>query len=97
MKITGAMTGKVSVSSVIRCLDISEDGALLLVELPLEPDATHDFFIDLEGEAMHLRAVVRHCRSVAEGYQAGVQFVEIDPADERRLRDAVARLRKSAD
>jgi hypothetical protein len=96
MKNTKALSGTVSVQSVIRCLDISEDGALLLLELPLEPGATHDFSFALENETVRVRAVARHCRSVEEGYQAGVQFVEIAPADARRLRDAVTRLRTSA-
>ncbi|MBN2370244.1 MAG: PilZ domain-containing protein [Vicinamibacteria bacterium] len=97
MKNTEAMTGKMSVQTVIRCLDISEDGALLLLDLPLEPGATHDFLINIEDETVRIRAVARHCRSVENGYQAGVQFVKIDSADERRLRDAIARLRSSAD
>jgi c-di-GMP-binding flagellar brake protein YcgR len=77
------------------CLDLSEGGALLFMPTPLELGAVADFALDLDGETVWVQAEVRHVRPGVrkgiEGHEVGVQFVGIDPHDERRLRDYLAR------
>jgi c-di-GMP-binding flagellar brake protein YcgR len=78
------------------CIDLSESGALLFLTTPLELSTIYDFALDLGGETVTVQAEVRHLRGVAsaegEGYQVGVHFIGIDPRDEQRLRDYLARV-----
>jgi len=79
-------SGTVRAEVPARLLDLSLGGALLSIATPLSPGAIHDFALELEGENLWVQAEIRHCRpSDRGGYQVGVQFVGIDPRDERRL------------
>jgi c-di-GMP-binding flagellar brake protein YcgR len=77
------------------CLDLSEGGALLFLPTPLDVGTVADFALDLDDETVWIQAEVRHVRPVSrkgiEGCEVGVEFVGIDPHDERRLRDYLAR------
>lgn len=85
MKPTDA-TGTVRAEVPARLLDLSLGGALLVIGTPLSMGAIHDFALELEGENLWVQGEVRHCRrSERGGYHVGVQFVGIDPRDERRL------------
>jgi c-di-GMP-binding flagellar brake protein YcgR len=77
-------------------VDVSLTGARLANEAPLPVGAVHDFAFDLEGARLIVRARVRHCHPAVSGpgYQLGVQFVRVDPQDERRLREYVAHKRR---
>jgi c-di-GMP-binding flagellar brake protein YcgR len=81
------------------CLDLSEGGALLFLQTPLTIGAVADFALDLDTETVWIQAEVRHVRpgtrKAVEGYEIGVQFVGIDPHDERRLHDYLARAERS--
>ncbi len=79
-----------------RYLDLSVGGALVILATRLEVGAIHDFALDIDGDTLWVQAEVRHCEPAPRGggYQLGIQFVGIDPHDERRLREFVAR-RKS--
>ena len=69
-----------------RLLDLSLGGALMIITTPLVPGAIHDFALELEGDTLWVQAEVRHCRPYDRGgYHVGVQFIGIDPRDERRL------------
>lgn len=72
-----------------RFLDLSLGGALLSIQTTLRVGAIHDFGLDLSGETLWVQGEVRHCRlgRPGAGYEVGVQFVGIDPKDERRLRN----------
>ena len=77
-------TARVEVSA--RLIDLSLGGALLAIATPLTPGAIHDFALDLEGDTVWVQAEVRHCKPSDRGfYHVGVEFVGIDPHDERRL------------
>jgi c-di-GMP-binding flagellar brake protein YcgR len=78
--------GSVRAEVPARLLDLSLGGALLVIAAPLSVGAIHDFALELDGETLWVQAEVRHCRPSGQGnYHIGVQFVGVDPNDERRL------------
>jgi hypothetical protein len=78
----GTLRGQVP----LRCLDLSAGGALLVMSAPLEVGAIHDFALEVEGDTLWVQGEVRHCHPSGPSFQVGVQFLGIDPQDERRLR-----------
>jgi c-di-GMP-binding flagellar brake protein YcgR len=72
----------------MRLLDLSLGGALLIVQTPFAVGTIQDFAFDLKGDTLWVQAEVRRCQPAERGggYQVGVQFVGIDPHDEKRLR-----------
>lgn len=90
-----ALTGTARVQVSARLLDLSEGGALLVQVARLEVGTIHDFALDLGGDTLWVQGEVRHCRLAERGggYQIGIQFVGVDPHDERRLRDYLTRRR----
>lgn len=82
-----------------RVLDLSHGGALLHLATPLEVGGVYAFALDIEGETVCVQGEVRHLRVAAmaesAGYQVGVHFVAIDPQDEQRLSEYLARLAQS--
>ena len=75
-----------------RLIDLSVGGALLGLSLPLEVGAIHDFALPIEGATVWVQAEVRRCApSAAGGHQVAVEFIGIDPGDERLLRDYLER------
>jgi c-di-GMP-binding flagellar brake protein YcgR len=82
----GLVRGTARVEVPARLIDLSLGGALLAIATPLIPGAIHDFALDLEGDSVWVQAEVRHCKPSDRGYfHVGVEFVGIDPQDERRL------------
>jgi c-di-GMP-binding flagellar brake protein YcgR len=76
----------------VRFLDLSVGGALLILPAPLVGGAIHDFALELGGgERIWVQAEIRHVRPAdrGPGYQVGVQFVGVDPRDEKALREYV--------
>jgi c-di-GMP-binding flagellar brake protein YcgR len=70
-----------------RLLDLSLGGALLHLQAALVEGEIHDFALELDGETLWVQAEVRRCRAAPRGgYEVGVEFVGIDPRDQRRLR-----------
>jgi c-di-GMP-binding flagellar brake protein YcgR len=90
----GAVTGTARAQIPARLLDLSLGGALLDLATSLEVGAIHDFSLQLEGEVLWVQGEVRRCRQVRpEGFEVGVQFIGIDPQDQRRLRAYVEQQR----
>ena len=73
----------------MRFLDLSLGGALLVLAAPLEVGAIHDFALDILGDRIWVQCEVRHCRPAGRGagYHVGVEFVGVDPQDEKLIRD----------
>ena len=71
-----------------RLLDLSASGARLSLQAELVVGEVHDFALDLEGQILRVRARVCRTESAGpgDGFQVGVEFVELDPAHERLLR-----------
>jgi hypothetical protein len=71
-----------------RLLDLSVGGALLHLPAPLAVGAIHDFALQIDGQTVWVQAEVRRCEPSERdpGFHVGVQFVGIDPQDERVLR-----------
>lgn len=83
-------TARAQVSA--RFLDLSQGGALLVLDATLEVGAIHDFAIEIGGEPLWFQGEVRRCSRAprGSGYEVGVEFVGIDPQDEKRLRAYLA-------
>ena len=73
---------------VARILDLSQGGALLVVHTALELGAIHDFALQLGGQSVWVQAEVRRVNPAPRGggYEVGIEFLGIDPHDERLLR-----------
>jgi c-di-GMP-binding flagellar brake protein YcgR len=69
-----------------RLIDLSLGGALLHLQAALPEGEIHDFALDLDGETVSVQAEVRRCRPASRGgHELAVEFVGIDPRDQRRL------------
>ena len=75
-----------------RLVDLSVGGALLHLSMPLEIGAIHDFSLQIEGHTLWVQGEVKRCEPGAAppGHQVGVEFIGIDPGDERRLQSYLA-------
>lgn len=87
--IHGTARGQVSA----RLLDLSVGGALLHLSMPLEIGAIHDFALQLEGQTVWVQGEVKRCERApgGSGHQLGIEFIGIDPGDQRLLRSYVGR------
>jgi PilZ domain len=77
-----------------RVLDLSEAGALVLTDRPLEPDSSYS--VRLATEAGKVDATARVVRCSLEpldppSFAAGMEFQQMAPRDRRRLRKVIAR------
>ena len=79
-----------------RVLDLSRGGALLVVHNPFEVGAIHDFALQLAGNTVWVQAEVRRSNPAPRGggYEIGIEFLGIDPHDERLLRAYVEEQRR---
>jgi c-di-GMP-binding flagellar brake protein YcgR len=70
-----------------RLLDLSVGGALLQLSMPLEVGAIHDFALEMDGQTVWVQGEVKRCSPApnGKGHELGVEFLGIDPADERML------------
>ncbi len=87
-EIRGTARGQIAA----RLIDLSVGGALLHLSMPLELGAIHDFALQIEGETVWVQGEVKRCdpATPAPGHQIGVEFIGIDPADQRRLQSYLA-------
>ena len=70
-----------------RLLDLSAGGALLHLSMPLEIGAIHDFALQIDGQTVWVQGEVKRCAPAAgTGHQLGIEFIGIDPGDERLLK-----------
>lgn len=75
-----------------RLLDLSVGGALLHLSMPLEIGAIHDFALQIEGQTVWVQGEVKRCAPAgAAGHQLGIEFIGIDPGDQRLLESYVGR------
>ncbi|HWX24895.1 MAG TPA: PilZ domain-containing protein [Vicinamibacteria bacterium] len=85
--------GVAHVQTPARVLDLSRKGALMALTTPLQVGAVHDFLLDLAGDRIWVQGEVRRCQ-LAEGggdFEVGIEFVGIDPRDEKRVADYLSR------
>jgi c-di-GMP-binding flagellar brake protein YcgR len=87
-EIRGTARGQISA----RLIDLSVGGALLHLSMPLELGAIHDFALQIEGQTVWVQGEVKRSEPAASGpgHQIGVEFIGIDPADQRRLQSYLA-------
>lgn len=72
-----------------RFLDLSLGGALLVMANSLAEGAIHDFALDISGRTVWVEGEVMRCTRAEQGagYHVGVEFLGIDPQDEKLLRE----------
>jgi c-di-GMP-binding flagellar brake protein YcgR len=77
----------------VRFLDLSLGGALLVVAARLEEGAIHDFALDISGRTIWVQGEVRRCLAAERGagFHIGVEFLGIDPQDQKLLQEFLAR------
>ena len=70
-----------------RLIDMSVGGALLQLSMPLEIGAIHDFALQIEGNTVWVQGEVKRSAPATggPGHQLAVEFIGIDPGDERLL------------
>lgn len=88
-EIHGTARGQISA----RLLDLSVGGALLHLSMPLETGAIHDFALQIEGQTVWVQGEVKRCGPApgGSGHQLGIEFIGIDPGDQRLLQSYVGR------
>ena len=91
--ISEPVTGTARAQVPARLLDLSLGGALLDLATSLDVGAIHDFSLDLGAETVWVQAEVKRCRRAERdpGYLVGVEFLGIDPKDQRTLREYLDR------
>lgn len=64
-----------------------------MVDTSFEVGAIHDFALQVGGETVWVQAEVRRAVSAPRGgaYEIGVEFIGIDPRQEKLLRDYLER------
>lgn len=78
-----------------RLLDLSVGGALLHLSMPLEVGAIHDFALQIEGHTVWVQGEVKRSVPAGPGHELAVEFIGIDPGDERRLQSYLSRSRRA--
>ena len=75
-----------------RLIDLSLGGALLDLKTALDVGAIHDFALQLDNDVVWVQGEVKRCAPAAgSGHQLGIEFIGIDPADQRLLQTYVGR------
>jgi PilZ domain-containing protein len=71
-----------------RLIDLSVGGALLHLSMPLEIGAIHDFALQIGGNTVWVQGEVKRSAPAAggPGHELAVEFIGIDPGDERLLK-----------
>jgi c-di-GMP-binding flagellar brake protein YcgR len=86
--VSSEVRGVARAQTPARVLDLSLKGVLLVLETPLDVGAIHDFALDVQGQTLWVQGEVRRSQKRERGgFEVGVEFVGIDPHDERRLRE----------
>jgi c-di-GMP-binding flagellar brake protein YcgR len=80
-----------------RLLDLSVGGALLHLSMPLEVGAIHDFAFQIDGHTVWVQGEVKRSAPAASGpgHQLAVEFIGIDPGDQRLLQSYLTRTRRA--
>jgi c-di-GMP-binding flagellar brake protein YcgR len=80
-----------------RLLDLSVGGALLHLSMPLEVGAIHDFSLQIDGHTVWVQGEVKRSAPAANGsgHQLAVEFLGIDPSDQRLLQAYLSRSPRS--
>jgi hypothetical protein len=99
VRLDGRATGRATVFAEFRVLAISESGASLEMAAPLALDSNCDITINLSHVAVDLKGRVVHVdppSGEGEGFQVGIDFVEVDELDQALLDSFLDRERQKA-
>lgn len=90
-EIRGTARGQIAA----RLLDLSVGGALLHLSMPLEVGAIHDFALQIDGHTVWVQGEVKRSAPSGPGHQLAVEFLGIDPSDQRLLQTYLGRPRRA--
>lgn len=99
VRLDGRATGRATVFAEFRVLALSEIGASLEMAAPLALDSSCDITINLSHVAVDLKGRVVHVDPPSvegEGFQVGIDFVEVDELDQALLDSFLDRERQKA-
>ena len=99
VRLDGRATGRATVFAEFKVIAISESGASLEMAAPLALDSSCDITINLSHVAVDLKGRVVHVESPeveGNGYQVGIDFVEVDELDQALLDSFLDRERQRA-
>jgi PilZ domain-containing protein len=100
VRLDGRATGRATVFTDFRVTAISESGASLRMAAPLALDSSCDITLNLSHVAIDLKGRVVHVEAPPEGdgdgYEIGVDFVEVDELDHALLLSFLDRERQRA-
>ena len=75
-----------------RLLDMSVGGARLALAVGLEVGAIHDFALEIDGHTVWVQGEVRRSEPAGAGsHHVAIEFIGIDPADQRLLQEYLGR------
>jgi len=76
--VLGSLWGQLELPEVATVLDVSSAGLLLEAALCPVLNSVHAVRMLVDGDAVSVNAVVRHCRPAAEGrYRIGLEFLTV--------------------
>ena len=79
-----------------RLLDLSVGGARLHLSMPLAVGAIHDFALQIDGETVWVQGEVKRSEPAnGSGHQLAIEFIGIDPGDQRLLQSYLNRSRRA--
>ena len=99
VRLDGRATGRATVFAEFKVIALSESGASLEMAAPLALDSSCDITINLSHVAVDLKGRVVHVDAPAEegeGFQVGIDFVEVDELDQALLDSFLDRERHRA-
>jgi len=99
VRLDGRATGRATVFTEFKVTAISESGASLQMTAPLALDSSCDITLNLSHVAIDLKGRVVHVvppPAGEEGYEVGVDFVEVDELDHALLLSFLDRERQRA-
>ena len=84
LALLGRLAGEVSVMAPIAIRDVGPSGVRLESAFPLLVDSIHDLRLELDDQAVIVKARVVHCQIADLGreavvYRAGLEFVDLPP------------------
>ena len=92
-----ALGGTARAQIATRVVDLGLGGALLVMSRPLEVGSIYDFTLEIDGEPLWVQAEVRRFGPAdrGPGHHIGVQFLGMDPHEQQRLQEYLARRQRS--
>lgn len=91
------VSAEITISQPARIVELSHDGARIVVDAPLRLETIHDLTLRVADAILAIKVRVVHCRltDTSQGhptYEAGLEFVDITSETRRAIDEYVAGL-----